>query len=147
MPLESHLKRYHHVGLFLDTSPCNAHTTASDALWMGVPLVSVTGSTFAGRVATSLLHAVGLPHLALPNLRSYAQAALRIATDPHELSELKTHLDRVRTSCPLFDVASYCRHLESAYRAIWEAHLAGRQPQCLHVPPSDAHNCAAMVAS
>jgi predicted O-linked N-acetylglucosamine transferase (SPINDLY family) len=135
VPLEDHLRRYHHVDLFLDTSPCNAHTTASDALWMGVPLVTVTGSTFAGRVATSLLYAVGLPQLALPDLPSYAQAALRIAADPDELAGVKRRLDRVRTTCPLFDVARYCQHLESAYRAIWEAHLAGRRPHCLHVPP------------
>jgi predicted O-linked N-acetylglucosamine transferase (SPINDLY family) len=133
LPLEDHLMRYGLVDLFLDTSPCNAHTTASDALWMGVPLITVTGSTFAGRVATSLLHAIGLPQLALPDLSSYMQSALRIATDPDALGGLKRHLDRVRTSCPLFDVAAYCRDLEAAYCAVWKLHLIGKRPETVRI--------------
>jgi len=78
------LKRQHLADLFLDTLPCNAHTTASDALWAGLPLITVTGTTFAGRVATSLLHAVGIPELATDSLDAYEALALKLAQDaPH----------------------------------------------------------------
>lgn len=132
-PLAEHLARYHHVDLFLDTLPCNAHTTASDALWMGVPLVTVTGSSFAGRVATSLVHAVGLPELARPTLSDYASCALDLARDRARLLALKTHLERVRTTCALFDAASYCRSLEAGLVEAWALHQRGEAPRHLHV--------------
>jgi protein O-GlcNAc transferase len=131
--LAQHLARYRHADLFLDTLPCNAHTTASDALWMGVPVLTVTGETFAGRVATSLLHAVGLPHQCMRSIADYAVQAMRLASTPSELSALKEHLERGRTAFPLFDTARYCRQLEAAYQEIWARHARGERPSTLAV--------------
>jgi protein O-GlcNAc transferase len=123
--LTQHLARYRRAGLFLDTSPCNAHTTASDALWMGVPVLTLTGQTFAGRVATSLLHAVGLPQLCTTSPAQYAALAIRLARTPAALSALTAHLENGRRTFPLFDTGEYCRHLEAAYEECWSRHLAG----------------------
>ncbi len=123
--LTQHLARYRHADLFLDTLPCNAHTTASDALWMAVPVLTLTGKTFAGRVATSLLQAVDLPQLCTASLAEYSGAALRLARNPGELSALKAHLENGRRKFPLFDTAAYCRHLEAAYQAVWLRHEHG----------------------
>jgi predicted O-linked N-acetylglucosamine transferase (SPINDLY family) len=126
--LATHLARYRHADLFLDTLPCNAHTTASDALWMGVPIVTLTGSTFAGRVTTSLLHAVGLPQLCTQSREAYVALALRFARNPADLAAVKTHLESGRHAFRLFDSAAYCRDLERAYRAIWKRHVRGEPP-------------------
>jgi predicted O-linked N-acetylglucosamine transferase (SPINDLY family) len=131
--LAQHLARYRHADLFLDTVPCNAHTTASDALWMGVPVLTVTGETFAGRVATSLLHAVGLPQQCTRSIADYAAHAMRLASTPSELSALKGHLEHGRSAFPLFDTARYCRELEAAYQEIWARHARGERPSMLAV--------------
>ena len=123
--LPQHLARYRRAGLFLDTAPCNAHTTASDALWMGVPVLTLTGRTFAGRVATSLLHAVGLPQLCTASPAEYAALAIRLAQSPAEISALSAHLEEGRRTFPLFDTAAYCANLEAAYEQCWARHLAG----------------------
>jgi protein O-GlcNAc transferase len=123
-----HLPRYLHVDLFLDTWPCNAHTTASDALWMGIPLVTLTGQAFPGRVASSLLHAVGLPELCTTSVAQYTTLALRLARDPQERAALQRHLESVRVHCTLFDSASYCRHLETAYIEMWNRHQRAEPP-------------------
>jgi len=128
-----HLARYRRADLFLDTTPCNAHTTASDALWMGVPVVTLTGRTFAARVATSLLHAVGLPQLCTRTLDEYAGAALHLATAPAELAQLKAHLDEGRRRFAPFDASAYCRHIETAYEEIWQRHLRGEPPRMLAI--------------
>lgn len=133
IPLALHLERYRHVDLFLDTTPCNAHTTASDALWMGVPLLTVTGQTFAGRVAASLLHAVGLPELCTESLAEYAATALRLARRPAELASFKTHLERGRGTCRLFDPRAYSQDLEEAYHAVWARWRRGEPPSSLCV--------------
>jgi predicted O-linked N-acetylglucosamine transferase (SPINDLY family) len=129
--LADHLVRYRHADLFLDTVPCNAHTTASDALWMGVPVLTVTGNTFAGRVATSLLHAVGLPQLCTPSLADYQDRALRLARVPAELGSLKAHLELGRQTFPLFDTEGYRRHLEAAFERAWRRYEAGEAPRTL----------------
>lgn len=131
--LAQHLARYRRADLFLDTTPCNAHTTASDALWMGVPVLTVTGRTFAGRVATSLLHAVGLERLCTESLEEYEAVARRLARAPADLAELKVHLERGRRSFALFDTASYCRDLEAAYVEVWARHERGEPPAALMV--------------
>jgi predicted O-linked N-acetylglucosamine transferase (SPINDLY family) len=136
--LAQHLARYRHADLFLDSMPCTAHTTASDALWMGVPVLTVTGETFAGRVATSLLHAVGLPELCTTSLGQYATAAVRLAETPAALAELKAHLDTGRERFPLFDIAGYTASLEAAYQQIWDRHVRGHAPAHLSV---GAGNC------
>jgi protein O-GlcNAc transferase len=113
-----HLARYRLADLFLDTLPFNAHATASDALWAGLPLLTCRGNTFPGRVAASLLSAVGLPELITENLNAYRAAAIRLGREPAALGELRSRLDRNRRSTPLFDTAAYTRDLEAAYRVM-----------------------------
>ena len=119
-PLEEHLARHRLADLFLDTLPCNAHTTASDALWAGLPLLTCTGETFAARVAASLLSAVGLPELIVDSLEAYEALAIKLGRDPRALSQLKTRLAQHRDTAPLFDTEGFARHLESAYLTMWE---------------------------
>ena len=126
--LEDHLARYRVADLFLDTLPINAHTTASDALWAGLPVLTCTGSTFAGRVAGSLLHAVGLPELVTEDLEQYEALALQLAGDPVLLGQLRTRLEANRAVSPLFDAARTCRHLEEAYRIMRELARQGQPP-------------------
>ena len=130
-PQAAHLGRLQLADLVLDTLPYNAHTTASDALWVGVPLVTCAGDTFASRVAGSLLHAVGLPELITHNLTDYAELALELAADPERLKALRGKLASLRDEAPLFDVASYTRSLESLYTAMWQRHLDGLPPEAL----------------
>jgi predicted O-linked N-acetylglucosamine transferase (SPINDLY family) len=127
--LEHHLSRHRSAGLFLDTNPFNAHTTASDALWTGVPVITCMGEGMPGRVAASLLHAVGLPELITRTLAEYEELAVRLATHPAELEEIREKLARNRLSAPLFDTARYTRNLESAYEQIYERSQAGLAPE------------------
>jgi predicted O-linked N-acetylglucosamine transferase (SPINDLY family) len=129
----AHLARQRLADLFLDTLPCNAHTTASDALWAGLPLLTCRGNAFAGRVAGSLLRAVGLPELITDDLGTYEALALRLATTPGELSALKARLSQNRLTHPLFDIDRYRRHLESAYVTMAEQHRQGKLPQAFSV--------------
>lgn len=128
MPLADHLARHACADLFLDTLPCNAHATASDSLWAGLPLLTCIGGTFSGRVAASLLKAVGLPELISTTMADYESTAIRLANDPTELEQLKAKLATNRLTTPLFDTARYTRHLEAAYVAMHERHLAGMPP-------------------
>jgi predicted O-linked N-acetylglucosamine transferase (SPINDLY family) len=130
---EQHLARHRLADLSLDTLPYNAHTTASDSLWVDVPLITCTGTTFPGRVATSLLHAIGLPELATRSLDEYRSLALTLASDSARLSALKAKLASNRTTHPLFDTARFCRHLEAAYTRIWERAERGEAPQGFEV--------------
>ncbi len=123
-----HLARCALADLFLDTSPCNAHTTASDALWSGVPVVTLAGAPFASRVATSLLHAVGLGALSVGSLAEYLQLAIHIATSPETLYTLKANLKIARHSSTLFNSRWYCRQLEAAFREIVIRHRRGERP-------------------
>jgi predicted O-linked N-acetylglucosamine transferase (SPINDLY family) len=127
-PLAEHLARHRLADLFLDTLPYNAHTTGSDALWAGLPMVTCTGSTFAGRVGASLLHAVGLPELVTHNWEDYEALALGLAREPEALARLKARLASDRASLPLFDSARVTRHLEAAYTTMWERHRRGEPP-------------------
>jgi predicted O-linked N-acetylglucosamine transferase (SPINDLY family) len=121
LPHAGHLARHRLADLFLDTLPCNAHTGASDALWAGLPLVTCAGSTFAGRVAGSLLHAVGLPELATRSLAEYEALALQLASDRGRLRQLRERLAANRDAAPLFDTERFRQNLESAYRAMRQA--------------------------
>ncbi len=116
VPIDEHLARHAHADLFLDTLPYNAHTTCSDALWMGLPVLTCSGETFASRVAGSLLNAAGLPELVTNDLQSYEAKALHCATDPQALLTLKTRLAQAKTDSPLFDTAFFAQSLESLYR-------------------------------
>jgi predicted O-linked N-acetylglucosamine transferase (SPINDLY family) len=129
-----HLARHRCADLFLDTLPCNAHTTASDALWAGLPVLTCLGQGFAARVAGSLVRAVGLPELIAASLEDYEELAVQLAQDPRRLEGLRARLEANRGSAPLFDTARYARHLESAYTLIHARHRAGLPPASIEVP-------------
>jgi predicted O-linked N-acetylglucosamine transferase (SPINDLY family) len=135
VPSAEHLARLRHADLFLDTLPCNAHTTASDALWAGLPVVTATGDTFAGRVAASLLCAAGLPELVTGSPEEYARKALALAGDRPQLQELREKLQSNRSTSPLFDLPRSTRHIETAYVRMWETWCAGRPPAGFSVDP------------
>jgi protein O-GlcNAc transferase len=135
MPLADHLARIGLADLFLDTLPCNAHTTASDALWAGVPILTCSGQTFAGRVAASLLRAIGLPELVTTSLEDYQSLALKLAADPPFLQAIKAKLARNREAYPLFDTAQFARHIEAAYVRMWERYQRREAPQAFDVLP------------
>ena len=126
--VEDHLARHRQADLFLDTLHYNAHTTASDALWAGVPVLTCLGETYAGRVGASLLRAVGLPELVTGSLAEYEALALKIARDPDYLAALKAKLENSRTASPLFDTARFTRNIEAAYLAMWERSRRGEPP-------------------
>jgi protein O-GlcNAc transferase len=113
-----YLGRLRLADLFLDTWTYNAHSTAADALWAGLPVLTVDGGAFAGRVAASLIRCAGLPELATPDLRAYEAAAVRLATGPQALARLRDRLDAARATSPLFDPRSYARALEAAYLGV-----------------------------
>ncbi|HEX5280596.1 MAG TPA: tetratricopeptide repeat protein [Micropepsaceae bacterium] len=131
----THLARQTNADLFLDTLPYNAHTTGSDALWAGLPVVTVRGKTFAGRVAASLLGAVGLPELATDSLEQYEALALKLARDGEALARIKCKLAASRKSCALFDTARMTRHLEAAYQMMWQRKQRGLPVESFSVPP------------
>jgi protein O-GlcNAc transferase len=128
-----HLARYALVDLFLDTLPCNAHTTMSDALGGGVPVLTCAGDTFAGRIAASMLHAIGLPDLVAASLEQYEALAVRLGAEPDRLRDVRRRLAANRPAAPLFDMARYARHLEAAYLRMWEICAAGRPPEAFAV--------------
>ena len=130
---EEHLARYCAADLFLDTLPYNAHSTASDALWAGVPVVTCTGATFAGRVGASLLKAADLPELVTSNLEQYEALALNLATDPARLSAMRRKLEDNRRTCPLFDGDRFRRGIEVAYATMWDIHRRGESPRSFRV--------------
>ncbi len=118
MPLPAHLARHRLADLFLDTLVYNAHTTASDALWAGLPVLTCAGGTFASRVAASLLRAADLPELVTENTDDYEALAYTLATDPTMLANLRTRLAEGRATCALFDTAQFTRDMESAYEGM-----------------------------
>jgi predicted O-linked N-acetylglucosamine transferase (SPINDLY family) len=134
LPKTRHLERHRLADLFLDTRLYNAHTTASDALWAGVPVLTCPGETFPARVAASLLQAVGLPELITDTLEEYEERAVRLAMQPGELAELYAKLADNRLRTPLFDTERFARHLERAYEMMWERHARGLPPAPLRVP-------------
>jgi len=132
---DEHLARQRLADLFLDTLPYNAHTTASDALWAGLPVLTCTGNTFAGRVAGSLLSAVGLPELITSSLEEYENMALNLAKTPNMLLDIKTKLSQNRNNHPLFDTSRFCRHVESAYITMWQRYQSGEPPTSFAIQP------------
>jgi len=132
---EDHLARLGLADVFLDTLPYNAHTTASDSLWTGVPVVTSAGNALAGRVAASLLHAIGHPELVAQSPADYEAIALRLAKEPGALAAAKEKLARNRNTYPLFDTERFTRHLEAAFVTMWERYQRGEGPAHFAVPP------------
>jgi predicted O-linked N-acetylglucosamine transferase (SPINDLY family) len=135
---KEHLARHGAADLFLDTFPYNAHTTASDALWCGVPVLTCAGRSFPSRVAGSLLCAVGLSQLILPSLVEYREAAVALARDRQRVRQLHDHLLNHRLTLPLFDTPRFCGHLEGAYRHMLEVARAGEPRGAFRVPHTDS---------
>jgi predicted O-linked N-acetylglucosamine transferase (SPINDLY family) len=129
----NHLARHRLADLFLDSLPTCAHTTASDALWAGLPVLTCLGESFAGRVAASLLSAIGLPELVARSLEEYEAKALDLASDPSALAAVKAKLARNRDTHPLFDTVRVTRHLESAYTRMIEIYRKQRVPESFSV--------------
>jgi predicted O-linked N-acetylglucosamine transferase (SPINDLY family) len=122
---EEHVSRYQLADLFLDTLPFNAHTTASDALWAGLPVLTCEGSSYAGRVSASLLRAVGCPELIMGDLQQYQIRAVEIAQSAPLASSLRSRIEARRQTTSLFDTGRYCRELESLYLNLWERFQSG----------------------
>jgi predicted O-linked N-acetylglucosamine transferase (SPINDLY family) len=133
--MADHLARYRQADLFLDTLPYNAHTTAADALWAGLPVVTCLGSAFAGRVAASLLRAAGLPELVTQSLDDYQALALKLAREPALLASFKDRLARNRLTHLPFDTPRFARQVEAAYTKMWQRHQAGERPESFAVDP------------
>ncbi len=133
LPHAEHLARHAHADLFLDTFAVNAHTTASDALWAGLPVATLAGRQFAARVAASLLQAVGLPELVTGSEADYEALCRDLAASPAKLADLRAGLADNRRTAPLFDTARHTRALEAGYAAVLERHRAGLAPDHLRV--------------
>jgi predicted O-linked N-acetylglucosamine transferase (SPINDLY family) len=118
---QKHLARQQLADLFLDTLPYNAHTTASDAIWAGLPLVTAPGHSFPARVAASILAASGLPELIADDLKAYESLALELAHDPVRLGAIRAKIIATKNHMPLFDTARFTRNLEASYTAALEA--------------------------
>ena len=128
MPLTEHLARHRQADLFLDTLPYNAHTTASDALWAGLPVLTCIGTSFAGRVAASLLNAIGLPELITNSQVEYEALAIELAMNPQKLADIKLRLGINRSNYPLFNTPLFTKNLEAAYIKIYERYQNALEP-------------------
>lgn len=134
--VDEHLGRQQLADLFLDTLPYNAHTTASDALWAGLPLITCQGSSFAGRVASSLLTALNMQELITNNLQEYEALALELATNKHKLNAIRNKLRQHIKSEALFDTGRFSRNLEAAYLQMHARYQSGLRPDHIHIQPS-----------
>lgn len=128
-----HLARIRHADLFLDTFNVNAHTTASDALWGGLPVLTLAGRQFAARVGASLVNAVGLPEMIVQTEQAYFDKALELARSPEKMAAIKGQLAINRLSQPLFDTAGYARQIEAAYEAVHRRRLDGLAPDHIRI--------------
>jgi predicted O-linked N-acetylglucosamine transferase (SPINDLY family) len=133
MQLPDHLARHRLADLFLDTLPFNAHTTASDALWAGLPVLTQIGNTFAGRVAASLLKAIDLPELITHSPEEYEALAIELAFNKERLQSIQEKLARNRLTKPLFDTPLYTKHLEAAYEAMYHRYQAALPPDNMEI--------------
>jgi len=138
MPLAEHLARHRCADLFLDTLPCNAHTTASDSLWAGLPVLTLMGGSFAGRVSASLLKAIQLPELITTSVEEYQRLAIRLASHPAEMKSLKQKLATNRLTSDLFDSPRYIRNVETAYVAMHQRYKGGLQPDHIYIEDNRA---------
>lgn len=132
LPHDQHLRRLGCADLYLDAWPCNAHTTAGEALWVDVPVVTLTGDIFAQRVAASLLHTAGLPELICHDAQHYVDTVVSLATDPARRTALRQRIATARTDSPLFDGERFARDIEALYERMWARAAAGLPPE--HLP-------------
>jgi predicted O-linked N-acetylglucosamine transferase (SPINDLY family) len=137
LPMDQHLARQQCADLFLDTLPYNAHTTTSDALWVGLPVLTCMGDAFTSRVAASLLRAIDLPELITTDGQAFEARAIELATDPTQLNALRDRLAVNRMQAPLFDIERLARSIESAYQQVHARRQAGQPPVSLHI--ADTH--------
>jgi predicted O-linked N-acetylglucosamine transferase (SPINDLY family) len=128
-----HLARHRAADLFIDTLPYNAHTTASDALWAGLPVLTCKGESFASRVAASLLNAIELPELITTTQEQYEATAIELATNPEKLKDIKNKLERNRLTTALFDTPRFTKHIEAAYKQMYERYQADLQPNNIYI--------------
>ena len=134
LPLPEHLARLTLADLALDCAPYGSHTTASDALWAGVPQIAYRGDTFAARVSASLVTAIGLPELIVRSPEEYRALAIRLANDRAALEQIRDRLAANRLTTPLFDSRLFVRHLEAGYQAMWQRAVAGLPPDHIAIP-------------
>ena len=133
MPLEDHLARYRLADLMLDTLPYNAGTTASDALWVGLPVLTCMCKLFVSRMAASLLVAFDLPELITTSQEEYEAKAIELASHPNKLRDIKDKIGRNRKTTPLFDTKLFTRHIEAAYEAMYDRYLGELPPDVIEV--------------
>ena len=133
MPVEEHLKRIQLADLFLDTFPYNAHTTASDALRVGLPILTLMGESFASRVAASLLNAVGMPELVTNSREGYESLAIELATNPEKLQAIKNKLINNVERSSLYNSELFARYLESAYTQMYDRYQKGLPPDHIYI--------------
>ena len=131
--MAEHLARQKLADLFIDTFSFNAHTTAAEALWAGLPVVTKTGQGFAARVAGSLLNAIGLPELITKNEHDYEMLILELVTNIRKLSEIRKKLAANRLEQPLFDTEQYTKHIEDGYKQAYENYFEGNSPKTITV--------------
>jgi len=137
--LRDHLARHRQADLFLDTFPYNAHTTASDALWAGLPVLTLMGESFASRVAASLLTAIDLPELITSSQEQYEALAIELATNPAKLKAIKMKLESNRLTTPLFDTPRFTKHLEESYTKMYERYHANLPPEHIYIEDEPSH--------
>ena len=133
LPMDEHLARQRLADLFVDTFAFNAHTTATEALWAGLPVVTKIGLGFAARVAGSLLNAVGLPDLVTETEKDYEALILELATNPMKLAKIKEKLASNRLTQPLFNTGLYTKHLENGYQQAYQNYFDGNPPRTIIV--------------
>ena len=129
-----YLARYQSCDLFLDTSPYNAGTTASDALYAGLPMLTQYGTTFAGRMGASILNALDLPELITYSSSEYESLAIELALNPTKLNQLKNKVIKNRSTTRLFDTPNFTKNLETAYQQIYDLYLSGEPPKNIYTP-------------
>jgi predicted O-linked N-acetylglucosamine transferase (SPINDLY family) len=131
---EAHMDRMPLADLALDTFPVNGHTTTSDQLWAGLPVLTVKGTHFASRVSESLLNAIGLPELVMPDLKAYEEMAIALYEDRNRLAGYRQKLIDNRFTMPLFDAERFRQHLETSYEMMVERAKQGLEPDHFDVP-------------
>lgn len=139
MSREEHLARLRYADLALDTRIVNGAITTSDALWSGVPVVTLQGTHFASRMSSSILSAVGLPEMVTHSLADYEALAIRLAQQPNELQASRQKLLQNRLTMPLFDTPRFVRNLEIAFRKMWRIYVSGDSPRPIKVKEKTAH--------